>query len=65
MWRGVVAAKYGEDQFGWFSGRPTDLMGCGVWQGIFKGMGTFVPLISFRVNNGEEVRFWQWPLVCH
>lgn len=60
-WRGVVAAKYGEERFGWASRSPRGVAGCSVWKGICKGLGSFFRYARFWVNNGERVRFWHDP----
>lgn len=54
-------AKYGEEQYGWPSGRPGGPAGCGVWKGIYNRLNSFVRFTSFRVHNGEGVKFWQDP----
>lgn len=47
IWRGVVAAKYGEDHFGWTTRDPRGAVGCSVWKGIVKGGGYFPPRLGF------------------
>lgn len=56
IWRGVVIAKYGDERFRWASRSPSGAMGCGVWKGICKGLGSFFRFAKFRINNGERVR---------
>lgn len=56
-----MAGKYGEGKFGWISRSPRGAVGCGVWKGICKGVGSFFRYVRFRVNNGKRVRFWHDP----
>lgn len=58
LWRRLVAAKYGEEGYGWRSGEPGGL-GCSMWRDIYKGIESFFNHIRFKTNNGESVKFWQ------
>lgn len=54
----MIAVKYGEDRNGWCNREPVGSMGCGVWKGVYKGVGSLSRLIRFKVNNGKRVLFW-------
>lgn len=56
-----MAAKCGNERFRWTSRSPRGVVGCGVWKGICKGLGSFFRYTRFCVNNDERVRFWHNP----
>ena len=58
LWRQVVEAKYGGMWGGWCSDVSRGAYGVSLWKYIRRGWDQFFPFLSFKVGNGEKVRFW-------
>jgi len=62
LWRKVVATKYGEADFGWFTSTPNGSYGYSLRSCISKGSEIFSSFFSFEVGDGSSIYFWhdQW-----
>jgi hypothetical protein len=58
LWRQIVEAKYGGMWGGWCSDIGRGPYGVSLWKFIRRGWDHFLPFLSFKVENGERVRFW-------
>jgi hypothetical protein len=58
FWHKVVETKYGNLWGGWCTGTMRGSYGVSLWKAIRKEWDRFVPFISFRVGDGESVKFW-------
>lgn len=53
-----MAAKYGDDHYGWTCHPPVGASGCSLWNNICKGADLFFRFVKFKVNKGDRVSFW-------
>jgi hypothetical protein len=58
FWRKVVEAKYGNLWGSWCTWTVRGSYRVSLWKAIRKEWDRFVPFISFRVGDGESVKFW-------
>jgi len=57
MWKNVIKAKYGIDEFGW-SKKSSCSHGVGCWKPILTGLECFKSLVHFEVKDDSTMLFW-------
>ncbi|RVW16678.1 LINE-1 reverse transcriptase-like [Vitis vinifera] len=58
LWKKVLEAKYGKEEFGWRSKKANGVFGVGVWKEILKESTWCWDNMVFKVGKGNKVRFW-------
>ncbi|KAJ9690905.1 hypothetical protein PVL29_013184 [Vitis rotundifolia] len=61
LWKEMLKAKYGQEDFGWSTKKANGAFGVGVWKEILKESAWCWDNISFKVGKGTKVRFWTDP----
>ncbi|RVW76048.1 putative ribonuclease H protein [Vitis vinifera] len=58
LWKKVLEAKYGKEEFGWRTRKANGVFGVGVWKEILKESTWCWDNMVFKVGKGNKVRFW-------
>ena len=58
LWKQVLMAKYGQEDFGWRTKKAFGAFGVGVWKEILKEAGWCWEKLAFKVGKGTKIRFW-------
>ena len=58
LWKQVLMAKYGQEDFGWRTKKAVGAFGVGVWKEILKEAGWCWENLAFKVGKGNKIRFW-------
>ncbi|RVX01772.1 LINE-1 reverse transcriptase-like [Vitis vinifera] len=58
LWKKVLEAKYGKEEFGWRTKKANGVFGVGVWKEILKESTWCWDNMVFKVGKGNKVRFW-------
>ncbi|RVW27451.1 Transposon TX1 uncharacterized 149 kDa protein [Vitis vinifera] len=58
LWKKVLEAKYGKEEFGWSTRKANGVFGVGVWKEILKESTWCWDNMVFKVGKGNKVRFW-------
>ncbi|RVW74273.1 Transposon TX1 uncharacterized 149 kDa protein [Vitis vinifera] len=58
LWKKVLEAKYGKEEFGWRTKKANGVFGVGVWKEILKESTWCWDNMVFKVRKGNKVRFW-------
>ncbi|RVW60935.1 Golgin candidate 5 [Vitis vinifera] len=58
LWKQVIWAKYGQEEYGWRSKKPNGAFGVGVWKEIMKENEWCWDSLELRVGKGNKIRFW-------
>ena len=61
MWKRVLVAKYGQEEFGWRTKKENGAFGVGVWKEILKEADWCWANTTFKVGKGTRIRFWKDP----
>ncbi|RVW26139.1 putative mitochondrial protein [Vitis vinifera] len=61
MWKRVLVAKYGQEEFGWRTKKANGAFGVGVWKEILKEADWCWDNMIFKVGKGTKIRFWKDP----
>ena len=61
MWKRVLVAKYGQEEFGWRTKKVNGAFGVGVWKEIMKEADWCWDNMNFKVGKGTKIRFWKDP----
>lgn len=69
LWRRAIAAKFGTNRMGWFTGGAMRSHGRSMWKNIDGQKGNFQNCIVWKAGKGNEIRFWldpwlEWGLLC-
>ncbi|RVW86004.1 putative ribonuclease H protein [Vitis vinifera] len=58
LWKKVLEAKYGQEEFGWRTRKANGVFGVGVWKEILKESTWCWENMVFKVGKGNRIRFW-------
>ncbi|RVX02717.1 LINE-1 reverse transcriptase-like [Vitis vinifera] len=58
LWKQVILAKFGQEEHGWRSKKPSGAFGVGVWKEIMKETDWCWDNLKFMVGKGTRIRFW-------
>ena len=58
LWKQVLVAKYGQEDYGWRTKKAVGACGVGVWKEILKEAGWCWDKMVFNVGKGNKIRFW-------
>ncbi|RVX11715.1 putative ribonuclease H protein [Vitis vinifera] len=58
LWKKVLEAKYGQEEFGWRTRKANGVFGVGMWKEILKESTWCWDNMVFKVGEGNKVRFW-------
>ncbi|RVX07309.1 putative ribonuclease H protein [Vitis vinifera] len=58
LWKKVLEAKYGKEEFGWRTRKANGAFGVGVWKEILKESTWCWENMGFKVGKGSRIRFW-------
>ena len=61
LWKKVLEAKYGQEDFGWRTRKANGVFGVGVWKKILKESDWCWENMAFKVGKGSKIRFWTNP----
>ncbi|RVW31409.1 LINE-1 reverse transcriptase-like [Vitis vinifera] len=61
LWKRVLVAKYGQEEFGWRTKKANGVFGVGVWKEILKEADWCWENMIFKVGKGTKIRFWKDP----
>ena len=61
MWKRVLAAKYGQEEFGWRTKKANGAFGVGLWKEILKEADWCWNNMTLKVGKGTKIRFWKDP----
>ncbi|KAL6339446.1 hypothetical protein AAG906_032981 [Vitis piasezkii] len=61
LWKKVLEAKYGQEEFGWRTRKANGVFGVGVWKEILKESAWCWENMVFKVGKGNKIRFWTDP----
>ena len=61
LWKKVLEAKYGQEDFGWRTRKANGVFGVGVWKEILKESDWCWESMAFKVEKGNKIRFWTDP----
>ncbi|KAJ9699196.1 hypothetical protein PVL29_008009 [Vitis rotundifolia] len=61
LWKQVLLAKYGQEDFGWRTKKVNGALGVGVWKEIMKEADWCWENMVFNVGKGTRIRFWSDP----
>ena len=61
MWKRVLVAKYGQEEFGWRTKKANGAFGVGLWKEILKEADWCWDNMTFKVGKGTKIRFWKDP----
>ncbi|RVW98893.1 MADS-box protein AGL24 [Vitis vinifera] len=56
MWKRVLVAKYGQEEFGWRTKKENGAFGVGVWKEILKEADWCWDNMTFKVGKGTRIR---------
>ena len=59
MWKRVLVAKYGQEDFGWRTKKANGPFGVGLWKEIMKEADWCWNNMTFKVGKGTKIRFWK------
>ena len=59
MWKRVLVAKYGQEDFGWRTKKANGAFGVGLWKEIMKEADWCWNNMTFKVGKGTKIRFWK------
>ncbi|RVW91419.1 Phospholipid-transporting ATPase 3 [Vitis vinifera] len=57
LWKQVLMAKYGQEDFGWRTKKANEAFGVGVWKEILKESVWCWENLVFKVGKGTKIRF--------
>ena len=57
MWKQVLTAKYGQEEFGWRTKKANGAFGVGVWKEILKESDWCWDNMAFNVGKGTIIKF--------
>ncbi|RVW88720.1 hypothetical protein CK203_043795 [Vitis vinifera] len=58
LWKQVILAKFGQEEYGWRSKKPNGAFGVGLWKEIMKETDWCWDNLEFMVGKGTKIRFW-------
>ncbi|RVW97910.1 Transposon TX1 uncharacterized 149 kDa protein [Vitis vinifera] len=58
LWKHVLEAKYGQEDYGWRTKKAVGACGVGVWKEILKEAGWCWDKMGFKVGKGNKISFW-------
>ena len=58
LWKHVLEAKYGQEDYGWRTKKAVGACGVGVWKEILKEAGWCWDKMGFNVGKGNKISFW-------
>ncbi|XP_034689500.1 uncharacterized protein LOC117917365 [Vitis riparia] len=58
LWKYVLEAKYGQEDYGWMTKKAMGACGVGVWKEILKEVGWCWDKMGFKVGKGNKISFW-------
>ncbi|RVX21636.1 putative ribonuclease H protein [Vitis vinifera] len=61
LWKKVLEAKYGQEEFGWRTRKANGVFGVGVWKEILKESAWCWENMVFKVGKGNKIRLWTDP----
>ncbi|RVW97198.1 putative ribonuclease H protein [Vitis vinifera] len=61
MWKRVLVAKYGQEEFGWRTKKANGAFGVGLWKEILKEADWCWNNMTLKVGKGTKIRFWKDP----
>ncbi|RVW26393.1 putative ribonuclease H protein [Vitis vinifera] len=61
LWKKVLEAKYGQEDFGWRTRKANGVFRVGVWKEILKESAWCWENMVFKVGKGNKIRFWTDP----
>ncbi|RVX17265.1 hypothetical protein CK203_003795 [Vitis vinifera] len=61
MWKRVLVAKYGQEEFGWRTKKANGVFGVGLWKEILKEADWCWNNMILKVGKGTKIRFWKDP----
>ncbi|RVX21200.1 Methionine aminopeptidase 1D, chloroplastic/mitochondrial [Vitis vinifera] len=61
MWKRVLVAKYGQEEFGWRTKKTNGAFGVGLWKEILKEADWCWNNMILKVGKGTKIRFWKDP----
>ncbi|RVW93100.1 putative ribonuclease H protein [Vitis vinifera] len=61
LWKQVLTAEYGQEEFGWRTKKANGAFGVGVWKEILKESDWCWDNMTFNVGKGTRIRFWTDP----
>ncbi|RVW88357.1 LINE-1 retrotransposable element ORF2 protein [Vitis vinifera] len=59
MWKRVLVAKYGQEEFGWRTKKANGAFGVGLWKEIIKEADWCWNNMILKVGKGTKIRFWK------
>ncbi|KAJ9677832.1 hypothetical protein PVL29_022672 [Vitis rotundifolia] len=59
MWKRVLVAKYGQEEFGWRTKKANGAFGVGLWKEIMKEADWCWNNMVFKVGKGTKISFWK------
>ncbi|RVX02972.1 Ras-related protein RGP1 [Vitis vinifera] len=59
MWKRVLVAKYGQEEFGWRTKKANGAFGVGLWKEIMKEADWCWNNMTLKVGKGTKIRFWK------
>ena len=57
LWKQVLVAKYGQEDYGWGTKKAVGACGVGVWKEILKEAGWCWDKMVLNVGKGNKIRF--------
>ena len=58
LWKQVLGAKYGQEDFVWRTNKANEAFGIGLWKEILKESDWCWENMAFNVGKGTKIRFW-------
>ena len=58
LWKQVLVAKYGQEDYGWRTKKAVGAFGVGVWKEILEEAGWYRENLVFKVGKDNKIRFW-------
>ncbi|RVW34350.1 Transposon TX1 uncharacterized 149 kDa protein [Vitis vinifera] len=58
LWKQVILAKFGQEEYGWRSKKPNGAFGVGLWKEIMKETDWCWDNLEFMVGKGTKIKFW-------
>ncbi|RVW44756.1 putative ribonuclease H protein [Vitis vinifera] len=59
MWKRVLVAKYGQEEFGWRTKKANRAFVVGLWKEIMKEADWCWSNMTLKVGKGTKIRFWK------
>ncbi|WJZ95777.1 hypothetical protein VitviT2T_014517 [Vitis vinifera] len=59
MWKRVLVAKYGQEEFGWRTKKANGAFGVGLWKEIMKEADWCWSNMTLKVGKDTKIRFWK------